>query len=111
MSQISSTKLTSPLYSEKLHQRLVSIAAATAPVAMGNMTGWTLTVPVTGKYRVTAQCAINMVPSIPSTECGSYWQLAKDGVAVPGTWRAYLERTSTATTPTHYASLAISIIL
>lgn len=108
---ITSSKLTNPLYSEKLHQRLVSIAAATAPVAMGNMTGWTLTVPVTGKYRVTAQCAINMVPSIPSTECGSYWQLAKDGVAVPGTWRAYLERTSTATSPTHYASLAISIIL
>ena len=110
MAEISSTKPNIDLAKKEFLQ-LTSIAAATAPAAMGNMTGWTLTVPVTGKFRVTTQCALNMVPTIASTECGSYWQLAKDGVAVPGTWRAYLERTVSATTPTFYDSLDISITL
>jgi len=96
---------------KKEFQQLTSIAAATAPAAMGNMTGWTLTTPVTGKYRITAQSALNMVPSAPSTECGSYWQLAVDGVAVPGTYRAYLERVSTSSAPTWYDSLAITITI
>ena len=85
---ITSNKLKSPIYAERVYNKILITNNFTIPVGWANATNWTITIPSTGRFKIIASG--NMLASESSTASNivCYCRLAKGGVAIVGTSRS-----------------------
>ena len=92
MAEISSTKVQSPIYAEKVYSQISIATTYSITGAWANATGWTLTIPETGSYNIVAEGVIQLDDLDMGTDVPARLRFAVGGVAEPDTVRYFRPR-------------------
>jgi len=70
------------------YQRILITSSYSIPAAWTNASNWTITIPRTGRFKITASGVITASESSTASNVVAYCRLAKGGVAITGTARS-----------------------
>ena len=75
-------------FAKRLYQRILITTSYTMISTWNNATGWTLTIPFTGRFKIKASGVIIATESSTASNIVAYCRLAKGGTPITGTARS-----------------------